>query len=136
VIATTNRVLAEMVSEGRFRSDLYYRLNVIPLTLPPLRERAEDIPALARHFAESYAGNSHTVVLSDELLSRLQAHAWPGNVRELSNFVRRIVALNPGGEIGAEVFGREFRARATQILVCRAFRQALRSIRWSENYWS
>lgn len=116
VIATTNRVLAEMVSEGRFRSDLYYRLNVIPLTLPPLRERAEDIPALARHFAESYAGNSHTVVLSDELLSRLQAHAWPGNVRELSNFVRRIVALNPGGEIGAEVFGREVpRARNANL---------------------
>jgi len=107
VIATTNRVLAEMVSEGRFRSDLYYRLNVIPLTLPPLRERAEDIPALARYFAESYAGTNHAVGLSDELLSRLQEHAWPGNVRELSNFVRRIVALNPGGEIGAEAFGRE-----------------------------
>jgi DNA-binding NtrC family response regulator len=104
VIATTNRPLEAAVNEGRFRADLYYRLNVIPLALPPLRERAGDIPELAEHFARLYGTPGNGVRLSEELVTRLVEHAWPGNVRELANFVRRAVALSRGGEIGIEAF--------------------------------
>jgi DNA-binding NtrC family response regulator len=93
------------VGEGRFRADLFYRLNVIPISLPPLRDRAGDIQELAEYFAGLYAapGNPGTNThLSRELLARLEEHAWPGNVRELGNFVRRAVALSRGGEIGVE----------------------------------
>jgi DNA-binding NtrC family response regulator len=104
IIATTNRPLEEAVRAGRFRGDLYYRLNVIPLALPPLRERVEDIPELAQHFATLYGQPGATRKLSSELLARLAGHAWPGNVRELANFVRRAVALSQGDEIGLEAF--------------------------------
>src|ERR1700688_2241325 len=107
VIATSNRPLEAAVAEGRFRADLFYRLNVIPISLPPLRDRAGDIPELAEYFAGLYAapGNPGTNArLSRELLARLEEHAWPGNVRELGNFVRRAVALSRGGEIGVEAF--------------------------------
>ncbi len=110
VIATSNRPLEAAVSEGRFRADLYYRLNVIPISLPPLRARPGDIRELAEHFAALYAapGGSGTpaanVRLSRELVARLEEQAWPGNVRELGNFVRRAVALSRGGEIGMEAF--------------------------------
>jgi len=107
VIATSNRPLEVAVGEGRFRADLFYRLNVIPISLPPLRDRAGDIPELAEYFAGLYAasGNLGTNTrLSRELLARLEEHTWPGNVRELGNFVRRAVALSRGGEIGVEAF--------------------------------
>jgi two-component system response regulator AtoC len=111
VIATTNRPLEAAVGEGRFRADLYYRLNVIPISLPPLRDRAGDIAELAEYFAAQYSAPgsnaSHGSLgtqarLSRELLARLEEQAWPGNVRELANFVRRAVALSRGGEIGVE----------------------------------
>jgi DNA-binding NtrC family response regulator len=102
VIATTNRPLETAVHEGRFRADLYYRLNVIPLALPPLRERAGDIAELAEHFARLYGAPG--VRLSEQLLASLEEHAWPGNVRELANFVRRALALSRGGVIGIEAF--------------------------------
>ncbi len=107
VIATSNRPLEAAVAEGRFRADLYYRLNVIPISLPPLRDRAGDIRELAEYFAGLYAasGNPGTNIrLSRELLAGLEERAWPGNVRELGNFVRRAVALSRGGEIGVEAF--------------------------------
>jgi DNA-binding NtrC family response regulator len=104
VIATTNRPLEAAVKEGRFRADLYYRLNVIPLALPPLRERAGDIAQLAGHFARLYSGPGVQRRLSGELLTRLEEHSWPGNVRELANFIRRGVALSRGEEIGIEAF--------------------------------
>jgi len=106
VIATTNRPLAAMVREGGFRADLYYRLNVIPLSLPPLRERREDVRELAEHFAGLYAPGTQAPRLGRELLLRLEQHDWPGNVRELANLMRRAIALSqcgPGGEIGPEV---------------------------------
>lgn len=103
VIATTNRSLADMIEQGQFRADLYYRLNVIPLTLPPLRERREDIRQLAEHFARLYSPPSSVARLSAEFVSRLEEYAWPGNVRELANFMRRAVALCRGGEIGADL---------------------------------
>jgi len=104
VIATTNRPLEAAVEEGRFRADLFYRLNVIPLTLPPLRNRAEDIAELAEHFTRLYGPSGMGIRLSAELLARLQEQSWPGNVRELANFIRRAVALSRGGEIGLEAF--------------------------------
>ncbi len=114
VIATTNVSLATMVERGQFRSDLFYRLNVIPLSLPPLRERKEDIPALARYFAEKHAAQSQTPVpqLRTGFLERLKAHSWPGNVRELANFMRRVVALSDTQDIDAGCFDREFQIAA------------------------
>ena len=101
VIATTNCALAQMVREGKFRPDLYYRLNVIPLSLPPLRERPGDVKELAEYFVRLYAPPGKSVRLTPEFLQLLEAHSWPGNVRELANCVRRVVALATGPEIGA-----------------------------------
>jgi len=106
VIATTNRGLAGMIEAGRFRADLYYRLNVIPLSLPPLRARREDIAELAAHFARLYAPAGSSPRLRPELLCWLEQHAWPGNVRELANLMRRAVALS-GSEIGVDVLDPE-----------------------------
>ncbi|MGA7157004.1 MAG: sigma-54 dependent transcriptional regulator [Acidobacteriaceae bacterium] len=110
VIATTNVSLGAMVEQGKFRGDLYYRLNVIPLSLPPLRERKEDIAALAQSFAERYAKESsaRTPVLRPEFMERMESHSWPGNVRELANFMRRVVTLSDGPEIDGGCFDREF----------------------------
>jgi transcriptional regulator with GAF, ATPase, and Fis domain len=102
VIATTNRSLDAMVRDGSFRADLYYRLNVIPLSLPALRERPEDVAELAEHFIALYAPAGAVPGLSAEFLGRLQQYSWPGNVRELANLMRRAVVLS-GSEIGVEV---------------------------------
>lgn len=103
VIATTNRSLEQLVREGKFRADLFYRLNVIPLTIPPLRERKPDIGLMAEHFARLYAPAGRTVRLAPELLRKLEDHPWPGNVRELSNLMRRAVVLSAESEIGPGV---------------------------------
>jgi DNA-binding NtrC family response regulator len=114
VIATTNRDLSALVEEGRFRADLFYRLDVVPLTLPPLRERREDIPELVEHFVHKHAPSSQAVRLSEELLRRLMEYDWPGNVRELENVVRRILVLSSGPVAGIEVLeGRELGDRKT-----------------------
>lgn len=97
VIATTNRSLEGMVRDGTFRADLFYRLNVIPLTLPPLRERPEDIPELALYYARRYSPTGEEPTLSQEFLERLKQRRWPGNVRELANYMHRVMALNPTG---------------------------------------
>jgi len=93
IIAATNRDLAKEVEKGRFRQDLYYRLNVVTLRLSPLRDRKEDLPALIRHFLDLY-GNGHTV--SGELLELMMSYDWPGNVRELENCIQHMVAVNSG----------------------------------------
>ena len=110
VIATTNAPLATMVDDGRFRSDLFYRLNVIPLSIPPLRERRDDISALAEYFAAKFAAEMSlgTPVLTPGFIEQLQANRWPGNVRELANFMRRVLSLHQGGVIDAEHFHEEF----------------------------
>ncbi|MGC2399116.1 MAG: sigma-54 dependent transcriptional regulator [Acidobacteriaceae bacterium] len=110
VVATTNASLGSMVEQGRFRSDLYYRLNVIPLSLPTLRERVEDIPALAQRFAEKFGLEMDTPVpsLDPGFIEKLQAHHWPGNIRELANFMRRVLSLNQGAIIDAACFVKEF----------------------------
>jgi len=104
VIAISNRDLRAEVQAGRFREDLFYRLNVVSLSLPLLRERPGDIPLLSRHFLQKYAAatGSPAEVLSPEALSRLLAHAWPGNIRELENVIQRAVILANGREIVAE----------------------------------
>lgn len=95
VIAATNKDLDRMVGEGTFREDLYYRLNVIPIVVPPLRERVEDIPLLANHFLKKYAPSAgkRIVGIANESLERLCCYEWPGNVRQLENMVERSVAL-------------------------------------------
>jgi two-component system response regulator FlrC len=101
LIALTNRDLVTEVKEGRFREDLYYRLNVIPLRLPPLRERASDLVLLAAHFTERYARENDraTPKLSPSFLGALARHPWPGNIRELENAIQRCVVLNHGSTL-------------------------------------
>jgi two-component system response regulator PilR (NtrC family) len=104
VIAATNQDLSKAVAEGRFREDLYYRINVIPIVLPPLRDRREDIPLLAEHFLAKYAeqmGKAITVI-SHGAMELLLGHDWPGNIRELENVVERAVALEATPAILAE----------------------------------
>jgi DNA-binding NtrC family response regulator len=98
VVAATNKDLAQEVETQRFRMDLYYRLNVITLQLPPLRERREDIPLLVAHFLRKYAEQNHKEVtaIQQQALQRLEAYDWPGNVRELENVIERAVVLGPG----------------------------------------
>jgi len=107
VIATTNRSLPSQIEAGLFRSDLYYRLNVIPFSIPPLRERREDILDLAEHFVRKYEPKSKRgqYQLSAELATALREHNWPGNVRELANFIRRALALTHSSTLGIELFG-------------------------------
>lgn len=95
VLATTNRNLEEYVREGKFRADLFYRLNVIPLTLPPLRERKSDIKLLTEYFMRQFLGEG-APKLSDEILGALMSHPWPGNIRELQNAVQRAAILSGG----------------------------------------
>ena len=99
LVAATNRDLAQMVAAGTFRSDLYYRLNVFPIHVPPLRERPEDIPLLVRHFTHQYARRLHkpTPTIPAEALAALVRYPWPGNVRELQNVVERAVILSHDG---------------------------------------
>jgi DNA-binding NtrC family response regulator len=102
VIATTNRHLPSLVEEGRFRADLFYRLDVVPLTLPPLRERREDIPELVKHFIRKYAPRQGAVQFTDDLVRHLTEYDWPGNVRQLENVVRRILVLSRNPVAGLE----------------------------------
>jgi transcriptional regulator with GAF, ATPase, and Fis domain len=105
IVAATNQNLEDMAAAGLFRMDLYYRLNVFPIRLPPLRERTEDIPVLVRHFVRTYAsrhGKSITHV-PDEVLTTLVRYGWPGNIRELQNFIERSVILTKGAELQAPV---------------------------------
>jgi DNA-binding NtrC family response regulator len=98
LIAATNQALEDEIEAGRFRDDLYYRLNVVPIRLPPLRERREDIPDLARFFVHRYSEENRreTPELSAEVLEALEEYDWPGNVRELENYIERAVVLADG----------------------------------------
>ena len=98
LVAATNRDLAEMIAEGRFRSDLYYRLSVFPITLPPLRERQDDIPRLVRHFTQDFARRMGRRIdtIPSSVMDALVRYPWPGNVRELQNVIERAVILSKG----------------------------------------
>ncbi|BFU94743.1 MAG: Sigma-54 dependent transcriptional regulator (Modular protein) [Nitrospira sp.] len=101
VVAATNRDLAQLVEEQKFRSDLYYRLKVFPITVPALRDRTEDIPLLVRHFAQKFAQRMKKRIetIPSEAMRALQSYPWPGNVRELENFLERAVILSSGSEL-------------------------------------
>jgi len=104
LIASTNKDLARLIREEKFRSDLFYRLNVVSITLPPLRERKEDIPALVEHFIRKYNAHAHKTVAdaAPEVLASFQTYTWPGNVRELENVIERAVILNSKSRIMLE----------------------------------
>ena len=104
VFAATNKELSKEIAEGRFREDFYYRLNVVPIVVPPLRERREDVPPLIRHFVSKAVGSNHgpPKTIEDGAMARLEALDWPGNVRELRNTVERLLILSPGEAVRAE----------------------------------
>jgi len=105
VVAAANCDLSELVQEGRFREDLYWRLNVIPIRLPPLRERREDIPALVSYFLKLYgaANNRHVDRVRKDALQALQDYHWPGNVRELQNYAERAIVMADGDELTSDL---------------------------------
>ncbi len=105
LVCATNRHLEELVSEGKFRADLYYRINVVPIMLPPLRDRPGDIPELAAHFIHQYGEeNGHVLTFSPDAVDVLQKCYFPGNIRELENCIRRTAAMTPADEIHASDF--------------------------------
>jgi formate hydrogenlyase transcriptional activator len=114
MVAATNRNLEQMVGDKQFREDLYFRLNVFPLRIPPLRERAGDIPLLVRHYVDTYAQrmNKRIETIPEERMAALCRQAWPGNIRELQNFIERAVILTPGSVLQIQLDERE---RATPV---------------------
>ncbi|MEJ2589265.1 MAG: sigma-54 dependent transcriptional regulator [Deltaproteobacteria bacterium] len=117
VVSASNRNIKEDVAQGRFREDLYYRLNVINIEVPPLRERLDDIPLLVKHFVEKYKGdrNDDMIKLTTEAWKALYAYGWPGNVRELENVIERAVVLHSGEMIGIEDFPEELLGREAEF---------------------
>ena len=111
VVAATNVSLREMMREGKFREDLFYRLNVIAIQMPPLRDRRDDIPLLVQHFLDKYGEETHKpgLILTPETMDRLAAYDWPGNVRELENVVERAVVLCRDREIGPDLLPEQVR---------------------------
>jgi len=107
VITATNRDLERLAQEGRFRLDLYYRLNVVPITIPPLRERREDIPLLCAHFIDKIGArlSKGQYSITDEAMATLLGHNWPGNVRELENAIERAILATPGTILEPDVLG-------------------------------
>ncbi len=114
IVAATNRNLRRLVEEGRFREDLYYRLAVIEIEMPPLRERKADIPALAHYFIQHFAEVQHRQVpkLSTDFMAVLMQSDWPGNVRELQNYIERVVAMNPGTTVRPDPLPRDLQERS------------------------
>jgi formate hydrogenlyase transcriptional activator len=117
LVAATNRDLMGMVKQTEFRSDLYYRLNVFPIPLPPLRARREDIPALVEHFVEIYAHRMDKQIehISPETMSALSSYQWPGNIRELQNFIERSVILTSGNVLHPPLAGLKRAAKAESV---------------------
>jgi len=107
ILAATSVNLQEEVTAGRFRADLFYRLQVVPITMPALRERSEDIAILLRHFGREFSANNAVVRYSKEVMHCLLSYAWPGNVRELLNFCQRMALLNPGKILQTDDLPRE-----------------------------
>src|SRR5262249_8997830 len=121
LVAATHRDLAAMVQQQTFREDLYYRVNIFPLTVPPLRERRDDIPLLVRHFAHQYAHTMHKRIehIPAEVMARLVHYDWPGNVRELQNIIERSVILSSNGVLWPQVPERSAAARSASTVVPR-----------------
>jgi formate hydrogenlyase transcriptional activator len=141
LVAATNRDLEKMVASGEFRSDLYYRLKVFPITLPPLRERVEDLPLLIHHFVAKYARRLRRRIDSvpAPAMAALERYSWPGNVRELENFIERAVILSPGPELrvaldqlksAADLTGQSAGALTLEEVERQAILRALNESRW------
>jgi transcriptional regulator with GAF, ATPase, and Fis domain len=115
VVAATNQDLGQLVSKKLFRADLFYRLNVIPILLPPLRERVQDIQALTEFFVAKFAASLNKPIdeIPDEVIAVLKAHDWPGNIRELQNFIERAVLFSPGSVLRVPL---DFNQRVTQTV--------------------
>ena len=129
IIAATNRDLSKMVAEGQFREDLFYRINVIPVRLPPLRERLDDIPLLAEHFVAKFAEQMKKPItgISGAALARLRDYAWPGNIRELENAMERAVALERTPSILPDSLPEQLRAERPRRPTCRRRGRARRA---------
>ena len=126
IIAATNKDLTEEVKTGKFRDDLFFRLNVVPIVVPPLREHKEDIPALVDHFVKSLAaeyGQPPKRIMADAIKS-LQEYGWPGNIRELKNLIERLVIMTPSADIHAKDFHLAGRHEGADYLSCRTLKQA------------
>jgi formate hydrogenlyase transcriptional activator len=139
VIAATNRDLAEEVRQGRFRSDLYYRLNVFPITVPTLKDRREDIPALARHLVKNLSRTLHKPIdtIPPAVMQTLERYDWPGNIRELENVLQRAIILSPGSTLSlGEAWMPALQPRASAELTTlvdverRHIRGILETVRW------
>ena len=130
VIAATNRVLADSVASGVFREDLYYRLNVIRISLPPLRDRPEDVPLLAEHFLQQFTAKrrGRPLTLPPSVLSALCQYRWPGNIRELKNVIERLVARGIEGEVRLDDLPPEIQGDATPPTVVAASPAAASSL--------
>ena len=117
ILSATNKDLTRAVAEGTFREDLFFRLNVIPLAIPPLRERPDDIPALVRHFSTLHRGRTGQPLTSwsADALNLLARHRWPGNVRELANIVERLAILHPGREVTTDDVREVFPAAVSRL---------------------
>ncbi len=123
IVAATNANLEQLVAQGRFREDLLYRLKVLPLHLPPLRERREEIPALVQHYLQKFGDEQRKgrVTLDDETLEYLLLYGWPGNIRQLANEVRRMIALaEPDAMVTPALLSPEIRASRRTIPVADA----------------
>jgi formate hydrogenlyase transcriptional activator len=129
LIAATNRDLAKMVARGQFRSDLYYRLNVFPVLLPALRERREDIPALAKHFMETFSRRMGKQVqfIPAETMAAFQSYSWPGNIRELQNLVERAVILSRDGVLPNPIHKKQTEPTVTGLHRIRTFESSTTS---------
>jgi formate hydrogenlyase transcriptional activator len=140
IVAATNRDLSQMVQERRFRADLFYRVHVFPITLPPLRERLEDIPALVRHFIGKFADrmNKPIPAVTDDVMEILKRHTWPGNIRELQNSIERAVILTSGpllcAPLGDLKLSRDPQTRGANLTLADSERahilEALREVNW------
>ena len=117
LVAATNLDLARMVEKGKFRADLFYRLNIFPVQIPPLRERTKDIPLLVQHFVQHYAERMNRVieVIPSETMEALIRYSWPGNIRELQNLMERAVILSPGPVLEVPLQGLHIHSTPTQI---------------------
>jgi two-component system nitrogen regulation response regulator NtrX len=131
VIAASNRDLAALIAEGRFREDLYYRLNVIPIEVPPLRARRDDVPLLVEHFLALFCAENgkRPKRLAAEALAYFVGYDWPGNVRELRNMVERLVIMTPGDAIGPDDVPAPVRPRSDEILGAEGHARTLREAR-------
>jgi len=117
IVAATNRDLRQLVREGKFREDLYYRLAVLQIDVPPLRDRKSDIPLLAKHFVQQIAERQDRPVpeVSRDFVATLMQSDWPGNVRELENYIERVMAMTPEGELRPDPLPRDLEDRRGEL---------------------